>query len=128
MLLPMRRVVIVLVGALAVPGGGRESASAPEIATLRSTGAQAAPSADVQDRRPLDRADTSKEERGRLKRQDYAEYSDRYRAFLKCLRDAGVDVSANGDGPLIKVNHPGDSFDDRVTRIPSNCARTTEFQ
>lgn len=183
MLLPMRRVVIVLAGVLAVTGcGSREARSTaePRVATLRSTAAQAPSSADVQDRRPLVRADTSKEEMGRifqvwteclrahgvpgvgvkggwkpteeegagphgaayqacrehepeaamdrLKRQDYVEYSDRYRAFVKCLRDAGVDVSADGDGPLIKFNKKGDSFDDRVTKITADCARTTEFQ
>ena len=180
MLLPMRKVVIVLVGALAVTGCGNPDAAAePQIATLRSTAAQSTPSADVQDRRPLVRADTSKEEMGRifavwteclrvhgvpglgvkggwkpteeeggphtaayqacrehqpestierLKRQDYVEYSDRYRAFLKCLRDAGVDVSADGDGPLIKFNRTGDSFNDRITKLTSECEKTTEFQ
>ena len=64
----------------------------------------------------------------RLKRQNYDEYSDRYHAFVTCIRNAGVDVSTNGDGPLIKFNKEGDSFNDRVSTITDDCRRKAEFE
>ena len=64
----------------------------------------------------------------RLKRQNFEEYSDRYHAFVKCLQDDGVDVSANGDGPQITFNKEGDNFDDRVAQITDDCRKLTEFQ
>jgi hypothetical protein len=63
----------------------------------------------------------------RLKRNNNGEYMDRYRAFLKCMRDAGVDVSPDGDGPNIKFNKKGDSFDRRIGEIGERCGVTAKF-
>jgi hypothetical protein len=64
----------------------------------------------------------------RLKRRNFEEYSDRYHAFVKCIQGKGVDVSANGDGPLITFTKEGDNFDDRVTQITDDCRKLAEFQ
>jgi uncharacterized protein YceK len=63
----------------------------------------------------------------RLKRNDYSEYMDRYHAFLKCMRDADVDVSPDGDGPRIKFNKEGDALNRRIGEIGNRCSETTKF-
>ncbi|MEV6632697.1 hypothetical protein AB0M54_18300 [Actinoplanes sp. NPDC051470] len=180
----MRKAVTIIVAALALAACGTsdpEPSAKPKVATLQSAAPSAKPPADEEDKRPLIRADTSREEVGRmgevynrclrdhglpgkdlghgmwkptveeesgthpeafaachgkqpeiamerLKRQNFEEYADRYHAFVKCIQDAGVDVSVRGDGPLITFNKEGDSFDDRVTKITENCSKLTKFQ
>ena len=64
----------------------------------------------------------------RLKRHDYAEYADRFRAYVACVKAAGVEVTPRGDGPFVDYAKESDAFSREVWKIEEKCEEQARFQ
>lgn len=64
----------------------------------------------------------------RLKRHDYAEYADRFRAYVACVKAAGVEVTPRGDGPFVDYRKEGDAFSRDVWKIEEKCEEQARFE